>query len=389
MPSDLTLGEIADLKPGVHRVAPNLYLVNKPPRRSWVMIFTSPITSRRTEMGLGPCDVLTPTRAKALVLKHRAAILEGRCPLAERRANRATRDPAAKTFRDVADLYEAAHRPGWRSSEHALQWTRTMTKHVFPVIGALPVRLIGTAEVMAVLEPIWQRTPETANRIRGRLERALDYAASRHWRSGDNPARWKGHLTNLLQHPDKLKPRTHLAALDWQTLPALWADLAGKDTVPAFAVQLLLLTATRRNEAMQATWDEFDLARALWIIRGARTKSGRQHRVPLSDSARAVLDNLASLRMGEHVFPGARVGKPLWGAQPLALLRTLRSEATLHGFRSAFSDWCRNQGVPLDVKEMALAHVVPDKTRAAYDRDDLLEARRDVMQRWGQFLAGI
>jgi integrase len=389
MPSDLTLAEIANLKPGVHRVATLLYLVNKPPRRSWIMIYTSPITGRRTEMGLGPCEVLTTARAKALVLKHRVAIHEGRCPLAERRANRAARDPAAKTFRDVADLYETAHRQSWRSGEHAAQWTRSMVQHVFPQIGGLPVRLIGTAEIMAVLEPIWHATPASASRLRGRIERVLDYAASRHWRSGDNPARWRGHIENLLPHPNKLKPPTHLAALDWQGLPALWCELAAKDTIPALAVKLMLLTATRRSEAMQATWDEIDTGRALWTIPADRMKGGRQHRVALSTGALEVLDALAALRMGEHVFPGTRIGKPLWGAQPLVLLRTLRPEATLHGFRSGFSDWARHKGIPTDVKEMALAHAIPDKTRAAYDRDDLLEARRPVMQRWAAYLAGV
>jgi integrase len=388
VPSDLTIGEIADLKPGVHRVAPLLYIVNKPPRRSWIMIYTSPLTGRRTEMGLGPCEVLTTARAKALVLRHRVAILEGRCPLAEKRSHRAARDPAAKTFRDAAQAWEASKRPTWREGRHTGQWLASMALHVFPAIGALPVRVIDTQHVLSVLEPMWNKTPETAARIRSRIERVLGYATSQGWRSGENPARWQDHMANLLARPTKSRRQRvqHLAAVPWPELPALWSELEARDTLPALAVRLMVLTAARRSEVIDARWSEFDLTGKVWTIPGERMKAGNAHSVPLSDPALALLGVLAERRMGAFVFPGARRGGPLAGSQALLVLKQLRPGVTLHGLRNGFTDWARNHGVALDVRERALAHVVPGDTRPAYERDDLLEPRRDVMQRWAAFL---
>ena len=336
-------------------------------------------------------DLLSVAQAKALVLKHRVAILEGHCPLAERRAARAARRrPESVTFRECADHFIKAHAGSWRSAEHARQWTVTLTRHVFPVMGHLPVGAVGTAEVMQVLEPLWHAKPETASRIRGRIEQVLDYAGSRHWRSGDNPARWRGHIANLLPSRDRLKPTKHLAAVPWPELPALWRALDGHDRqIPALALKLVLLTATRPGEAMGAQWGEIDRTARVWTIPAARTKSNRTHRVPLSDAALDVLDKLAALRTGDCVFPGARHGRPIDSSRPLLVLREFRPDATLHGFRSGFRDWASEQGIPGEVAEAALAHAITDKTEAAYRRGDLLEPRRAVVQRWADYLAEV
>ena len=385
---DLSAKLVAALGEGRHRVARNLYLLstaksNGTVSRSWVLIYTSPKTGRRVDMGLGSADLVSVARAKELALRHRLAILEGRCPLTERREARKKERPRILNFHQVAELYLGAHAATWRNAKHRAQWSATLDTYAGPVLGDLPVAQISTAEIMRVLEPIWHEKPETASRVRGRIETVLDYAAARHWRTGGNPARWRGHLESLLPHRSKVRTIKHHAAVPWRDLPALWVQLAGRADISALALCFTLITGVRTNEAIGARWTELDLDRKVWTIPATRMKAGREFRIPLSAAALALLDRLATLRQGEFVFPGARHGRPISNMTMLELLRGLRPGTTVHGtVRSGFRDWAAEHGVAREVAETALAHVVADKTEAAYLRGDLLEPRRIVAENW-------
>jgi integrase len=391
MPLDLSAKSVAALGPGRHRVARNLYLVvgsrGSEIARSWVMIYRSPATGKRRDMGLGSADVVTAARAKELVLRHRLVLLEGRDPLDEKRAARRER-PAVLSFRQVADLYIAAYEASWRNAKHRAQWSTTLETYAYPVLGDLAVNVVDTGAVMRVLEPVWHSKAETAGRVRGRIETVLDYATARHWRTGENPARWKGHIENLLPRKSKVAPIAHHAAVPWRELPALWADLAGRDDISVLALRFTLLTGVRTNEALGACWDEIDADAKVWTIPAERVKAAREFRVPLSAAATAALAKLASLRQGEHLFPGAKSGRPLSNMAMLMVLRRLRGVGmTVHGtVRSGFRDWASEHGVAAEVAEACLAHTIENKTEAAYRRGDLLEPRRAVMERWARFL---
>jgi integrase len=390
MPADLSAKQVATLGIGRHRVAPNLYLVvaqkaSGTVSRAWVMIYRSPKSGLRAEMGLGPVELVSVPRAKGLALQHRMAIGEGRCPLEEKRAAQSDRRRVrVLTFGQVADLYIESHRAGWRSQRHGEEFAASLERHALPLLGKVSVDEIGTAEVMQVLEPIWSRSPVTASRVRGRIELILDFARTRQWRSGENPARWKGHLENLLPHHRKVKAVKHFAALDWRDLPEFWTEIG--DDLPALALRFAILTCARPGEVRGARWSEIDLGAALWTIPGERMKKGREHRVPLSRAALAILDKLAEMRQGEFLFPGVRVGQPIGRTAMLECLGKLRPGVTVHGFRSAFRDWASEQQISSEVAEAALAHAVTDQVEAAYRRGDLLEPRRPVGERWAQFL---
>jgi integrase len=238
---------------------------------------------------------------------------------------------------------------------------------------------------MKALEPIWNEKPETASRVRGRIESVLDWAKARGHRQGENPARWRGHLDNLLPTRRKVRKVEHHTALPYAELPAFMADLRKQEGTGARALEFTILTAARTGEALGATWAEIDFEGRLWTIPGERMKAGREHRVPLSDAARAVLEEMNAIRSSEHVFPGAKIGRPL-SDMTMVLHRMGRSNLTVHGFRSAFSDWCAERtAFPSEVREMALAHAVGDKVEAAYRRGDLFEKRVDLMRTWARF----
>ncbi len=392
--AELTARETEQLiDPGVHRVSKNLYLFIRPPaRRSWLLIYRSPVTGRRTEMGLGPVDVLTTPQAKALAQRYRVLIHEGRCPLSERRSL-LTKAPKAVTFEEVVGLYITAHQGLWRTTEHRRQWDGSLQNHAKALLD-LPVGLIDTGAVLQVLEPMWQTRTVTASRVRGRIEAVLDYAAARSWRTGDNPARWRGHLAKLLPSPKQLQPVKHLPALDWRVLPKFWTELSvctdqGRG-LSALALQLLLLTAVRRGEAIDARWDEVDINEAVWTVPQARMKKGKRDlRVPLSSPAIEVLHTLAALRRDDLLFPGTVPGRPIGGTGLLELLHQLRPGVTVHGFRSGFRTYV-SEATHYDpeIAKASLAHTIDDKTDAAYQRGDLFEKRREVLQDWGRYLEG-
>ncbi len=386
-----------DFTPGRHRVADNLYRIIDGNRRSWVFIYRSPLTGLRREMGLGPLKLVSLTRAKELAHRHCLAVYEGRDPLEERRAARPKAEDLL-TFRQVAELYIGVHEQTWRNPKHRAQWRATLETYAYPILGNVAVKDVDTGMVMRVLEQnvagddappasLWLAKPETAARLRGRVEVVINYAAARHWRQGDNPARWKGHIENLLPRRAKVKPVAHHAALDWRDLPALWSDIARRADVSARALGFTLLTATRTGEAIGARWSEIDLTDKLWTVPAERMKAHREFRVPLSTAAIVVLEELAALRQGDYVFPGAKAGRPISNMAMLMMLRRLRPGMTTHGtVRSGFRDWASEQGISGEVAEASLAHAVKDKVEAAYRRGDLLEPRRAAMERWARFL---
>jgi integrase len=387
VPSDLTARQVnAIVDPGRHRVAANLYLLVDATRRSWVFRYVSPTSGKLRDMGLGPCDIVSIAAARDMALRHRIAIFEGRDPLDERRAGRQPKE-ASMTFKEVARLCFNAKRSEWRSEKHAAQWMATVEEYAFPVLGNLPIKAIDTAAVMACLEPIWQGKTETASRVRGRIEAILNFASARNWRVGENPARWRGHIENLLARRRKVDI-VHLAALPWRELPTLWTDLAKRDGITALALKFCFLTATRTGEVLGATWNEIDLNSRLWTIPKGRMKAGVAHVVPLSEAALDVLDQLAAIRQeGGFLFPGAKAGRPLRATAMQELMTALRPGTTVHGsVRAGFRGWCAAQGVPADHFKAALAHAPGSKVDEAYHRERLLKERAVVMGNWSRFV---
>jgi integrase len=268
----------------------------------------------------------------------------------------------------------------WRSEIHAVQWRTTIDDYCGPILD-LPVDAIDTQAVLGVLQPVWGRIPETASRLRGRIEAVLNYAKASGLRSGENPAAWRGHLALILPKRQKLF-RGHHAAMPYGDLPEFIAKLRDTESIHALALEFLVLTAARSGEVLGAAWDEIDLDAQVWIIPASRMKAGREHRVPLSARALAILERMAEIRTGKLVFPGQRRGRPL----SKSALSRLIPGATIHGFRSSFRDWAGEEtSFPREIAEQALAHAAGDATERAYRRGDALEKRRGLMDAWASF----
>jgi integrase len=349
--------------------------------KSWVFRFKK--NGRLRVMGLGPTHTVSLAEARDKARECRKQRLDGMDPIDARRGRQlAARLEAAKgmTFAECASAYIATHRAGWRNAKHAAQWSATLATYVDPVFGNLPVQAIDVGLVLRALEAIWTAKPETASRVRGRIESVLDWATARGYRAGENPARWRGHLENLLPRRSKVRRVEHHAALPYAELPEFMAELRLKNGAAPRALEFAILTAARTGEVIGATWAEIDLEAGLWTVPAGRMKAGREHRVPLSASAFAILPPLYEARTGDKVFPISNM------AMLMLLRRMGRADLTAHGFRSTFSDWCAEQtSFPSEVREMALAHVVGDKVEAAYRRGDLFEKRRQLAEAWAAF----
>jgi len=383
--------------PAVLHDGGGLYLrVSASGAKSWVFRFQ--LAGKRRDMGLGAYPDVSLAEARGKATEHRKQRLDGVDPLAAKAAQQqAQRLAVAKgrTFREVAEELLSHKEAGWRNAAHRQQWRNTLDGYVFPALGDLPVSAIDTGLVMQVLTPIWTTKTETANRVRGRVEAVLDAAKVHGYRAGENPARWRGHLDNLLPKPSKVRRVEHHAALPYSEIGAFMAKLRCQQGISARALEFTIYTAARSGEALGATWGEIDLDAKLWTIPPEKMKAAKEHRVPLSDVALAVLEvvrPLAVMRDGNPaldapVFPGTRRALPLSRMVLLKLLwRMGHREATVHGFRSSFSDWCAERtGYPREVVEMALAHAIENRVEAAYRRGDLFEKRRLLMQEWGRF----
>jgi integrase len=389
----LTQLKIAKTKgPAILHDGGGLYLrVAAAGARSWVYRFA--LNGRRRDMGLGPYPLIGLAEAREEAIKHRKLRHQGIDPLGEKRAQRQARrllEASAMSFRQCADAYIASHKTGWKNAKHAAQWPSTLGTYVYPIFGDLPVQSIDVGLVMKAVEPIWSTKPETATRVRGRIESVLDWATTRGYRQGENPARWRGHLENLLPKRSKVRAVEHHAALPYGQLPEFMAELRQQEGVVSRALEFTVLTAARTSEAIGARWSEFDLSTRLWTIPPERMKARREHRVPLSDAALAVLEEMRAIRSGDFVFPGGRARRPISNmAMTMTLRRMGRGDLTVHGFRSTFRDWTAEQtSFPHEVCEMALAHIVADAVERAYRRGDLFEKRRQLAEAWASFATG-
>ena len=355
-------------------------------RRSWLLRFM--FNGKGRWMGLGPYPDISLGEAREEAAKGRRLVRQGTNPIEARRRERAKRRVAkVPQFRELAEDYLAAHEIAWSNPKHRYQWRQTLMEAA-DRFGDIPVAEIDTAAVLKVIEPIWRSKTETAGRMRGRIEQILDYAKVRGWRDGENPARWRGHLSKLLPPPNKITRVVHHPALPWQHIGTFMAELQAIDAVAAFALRWTILTAARTGEAIGARMSEIDLERAVWIIPAPRMKARREHRVPLSAGALAVLDAVRPLQQGDGwLFPGSRKGAPLSNmAMNMLLRRMKRPDLSVHGFRSCFRDWCAEAtNYPREIAEAALAHLLTDKTEAAYQRGDMLERRRRLMEEWWNF----
>ena len=376
-------------QPGRYPDGGGLYLqVGPTGSKSWLLRYMSAGKSR--EMGLGPLSTVTLAEARKRAKQHKLKLLDGIDPIAEREAKRRAeklKAALATTFDECAEAYIKAHQGGWRNAKHAEQWRSTLAVYASPVFGSLPVQAVDTAQVMKALEPIWVEKTETANRVRGRIEKVLDWAKVRGYRDGENPARWRGHLDKLLPARRKVQKVEHFAALPYAEMGEFMRALRAQEGNAALALELVILTACRTSEVINARWAEFDLEGKVWTISGERMKSGREHRVPLSDAAVAVLRTMQARAEGDYVFAGGKTNKPLSSMAMLVLLKRMgRGDLTVHGFRSTFRDWAAEMtNFPREVAEMALAHAVKDQTEAAYRRGDLFEKRRKLMQAWAEY----
>ncbi len=371
-------------RPGRHADGGGLYLsVGPGEARRWVFLFRW--RGRLREMGLGGLSSVPLARARVRAAEARQLVADGVNPLDLKRAQE-----AVPTFGEMADAVVTALGPQWRNEKHKAQWSATLTTDA-AALRPIRVDRIETADVLATLKPIWAEKPETASRLRGRIERVLDAARAKGHREGENPARWRGHLDHLLPKRQKLT-RGHHAALPFAAVPAFVADLRGRNATAALALEFLILTAARSGEVRGATWVEIDTDAKVWTVPASRMKAGREHRVPLSASALAVLEKVRLLSGDKPeaiIFPGLKPDSSLSDAAFNALLIRMgidRTKVTPHGFRSSFRDWAGEaSSFPRELAEAALAHVVGDQTERAYRRMDALEKRRRLMDAWARY----
>jgi integrase len=376
-------------KPGRFAAGDGLYLLVKPDgSRYWCFRWRDRITGKLRDKGLGPVREVELTAAREAAKRCKELVRNSQDPIGivqEARAAERLQRSRRVTFGDCCDRYIAAHRPGWRNAKHSAQWKATLDTYAGE-LRPLTVDTIETAHVMKVLEPIWTKKTETATRVRQRIEAVLSWAAARKYRSGENPAAWRGHLDKLLPKPAKLKDVTPRAALPYSEIAAFMAELRGHIGFSARALELHILCANRPGEAAGARWEEVDLDAEAWTIPASRIKSHREHRIPLSPAAVKMLRALP--RVSEYVFPSNKADKPITTAAMLKMSRSIRAGFDVHGFRSTFRDWTADcTSTPREIAETALAHANKDKTEAAYMRSDLFEKRRRLMDAWAKHCA--
>lgn len=408
----LTVKGIAKItKPGLYGDGGGLWLqVQSGTSKSWCVRYS--FAGKVRQMGLGSLELVGLAEARDAALAARKQVKSGIDPLGEKRAALVAQQikPEIATFKKAAGLYITAHKAGWKNAKHAVQWEATLATYAFPVIGAKAVNTVTTDDLLRVLEPIWTTKTETATRVRGRIEFVLDYAKTRGWRDGENPARWKGHLSLLLGKPSKLKKVEAQPSCDWREVGAFWQALAKETSVSAMALRFAILTAARTGEVLKATWSEVDVDNRVWARPASHMKGGREHRVPLTDAALSVIADAARLRPDDDqegkafIFPGMSPKRPLSDMALTMALRRINPERsgqparwrdpvsgraiTTHGFRATFRTWVEDAtDYQTDIAESALAHIKGDKTEAAYARGEQFEKRIKLMADWAKFAA--
>jgi integrase len=370
----------------------------KPLAASYVYRFM--LDGKARELGLGSAwdvdlaDARNAAREyRARVKSHKVDVLDEKREVeAQRRAAKAAPKALAKrkTFRQVAEDLIDSQESGWRNAKHRYQWRQSLASYAYPVLGNLAIEDIKTAHVVDALQPIWLSKTETASRVRGRIERVLDRAKVLELRSGENPARWKGHLEHLFPKKSAVAPVEHHAALPYQDIGAFVAELRQQQGIAARALEFAILCWSRSGEVIGMRWEEIDEAERLWTVPAERMKAGKEHRVPLCDRALRILDEMKQIRTwrpSEYVFQGLKDGQPLSDMSMLMRLRRMGHPGlTVHGFRASASSWCAARTrFPAEMRELALAHTVSDKVVAAYQRDDMFEKRRRLAEAWCEF----
>lgn len=377
------------LKRGYYADGGGLYLqVSANGNKSWVFRYRvrspDPTKRRLREMGLGSYNAVTLAEAREAARACRKQLNDGVDPIDSRKQ---TRNVETFTFEQCAENYLSAYSIAWKNKKHSSQWATTLAHYAYPVFGSRPVQDVNIGLVMQVLEPIWSTKTETARRLRGRIERILNWATTMGYRHGDNPARWTGLIDRLVPAHRKIVRVKHHAALPFSDTPDFMARLRAQDGIGAAALEFAIFTAARTSEVIGATWEEINLERRIWTVPPDRMKAGRKHEVPLSKAAIQVLQRMESLRCGEVVFPGHRKDGHLSNMALLAVLKRMnRTDLTAHGFRSTFRDWVSEcTDYTREVAEMSLAHSIGNAVEAAYRRGDLFEKRRKLMEDWAEF----
>lgn len=384
--SALEIGRLSGL--GKLPVGDSLYLqISKSGSKSWLFRYSK--SGKTTWMGLGAVKFVTLAEARLKAMEIHRDLINGLNPLNEKIAienKRKIEDLKQITFDECANKYIEAQSPGWKNKKHISQWRNTLSTYASPIIGGISVADIDTTLVVKILEPIWYKKAETANRLRGRLERVLSWAASRGYRSYENPARWRGHLDNQFPKRSSIQKVKHFKALPFNEVGTLIQKLRTQQDPGSLALEFVILTATRTNEALNAKWSEINLEEKYWLIPSERMKAGKEHKVPLSQRAIDILNRLRKFSESEFIFPGMIKGKPLSNMTLLMTLRRMKYDVTTHGFRSSFSDWAAEKTIfQREVVEMALAHTIKNKVEAAYRRGDLFIKRRQLMDTWCEF----
>lgn len=371
--------------PGYYADGGNLYLkVGQTGSKSWIFRFTK--EGRTRDAGLGPYPTVTLLRARERAEHCRQLVLNGVDPINARLEEKKNQAPPAASFKACAEAYLANHEAGWRNPKHRDQWRSTLKTYVYPLLGSLPIDAITTDHVLQVLEPIWGKKPETASRVRGRIEAVLNSAKARGLRSGENPAQWRGHLDHLLPAKGKVRRVKHHAAMAYKDVPAFMKALRENTSISARCLEFVVLTCSRTGEALGARWSEIDLENKLWTVPAERMKAGKPHRVPLSSRTIVILKEMKAIKRNEFVFPSWKPGRSLSQMTLAMLLRRMGQTVTVHGFRSSFRDWAAEETrFSREAAEMALAHAISDAVEAAYRRGDLLEQRRKLMDNWRRF----
>ncbi len=375
----------------------NLWLLIRRETKVWA--FRYMLNGKSRKAGLGSYPAVSLAIARETATQYKQWLSQGIDPIDQRDKQQADTSRIIPTFTSAAAKFVLTNRHQWKNRKHAKQWISTIRTYAKPKIGKKPVSEITTEHVQAILSPIWNSKTETAKRVQGRIERVLDWATALKYRTGDNPARWSGHLDQIYPSPNKVKKlnnggdENHQSAMPYQELPDFYKTLEDKSGNSVKALKFLILTACRSGEVLNATWSEIDQQNKTWTIPASRMKAGKEHRIPLTDKMIDILETVP--RLNEYVFAGNRHGRPLSGMAMLTMLRKMGyvkggqyPAYVPHGFRSSFRDWCEEQSsAPHGVIERALAHTISNATERAYNRGDLFDKRRSLMEAWGNFVS--
>lgn len=379
----LTARRVEAAKPGKHEDGAGLRLVvSTAGSRSWIFRFT--FKGNRREMGLGPYPVVSLAEARQLAADARRLCFDGIDPIQARQAEKTQQE--TPTFLSSVAAYMRQHRHGWKNHQDKKRWVSAIRRYAIPHLGSMRVDVIETADVLTVLQPIWTTKNRTAKTLQGRIEIVLDSASAQGHRQQFNPARWKGHLDKILPKPSKVSQTRHQAAMPFRDVAEFVSRLRSDGNVTAKALEFVILTACRSDDARVAVWSQIDLVEQVWTIPASTMKTAREFRIPLSSAAISLLNELPRFAGNDYLFPGRLHSKPIGKSSMLVQLNDLGESYTVHGFRSTFRDWAgETTNSANHIVEMALGHAISNQVEAAYRRGDLFEKRRLLMESWAVY----